>query len=111
VASGILEGAFRSVGYALGFLAAVAYFTYFEGGPSGAGFGKRAMQIRVVDLDTGGPIGYTRAAVRYLGRFVSAIVLYLGYLWMLWDPEKQCWHDKFARDLVVPVEAPYGYSP
>jgi hypothetical protein len=22
---------------------------------------------------------------------------------MLWDPERQCWHDKFAGDYVVPV--------
>ena len=39
----------------------------------------------------------------FLGRLVSAIVFYIGYLWMLWDKEKQCWHDKFAGDLVVPV--------
>ena len=28
---------------------------------------------------------------------VSAVVLLLGYLWMLWDPEKQTWHDKVGR--------------
>ena len=24
---------------------------------------------------------------------------------MLWDREKQCWHDKFANDAVVPTSA------
>ena len=64
---------------------AMAYFTYFEGGPAGQGYGKRAMGICVVDVDTGGPIGYPRGLIRYIGRGVSAIVFYLGYLWMLWD--------------------------
>ena len=36
---------------------------------------------------------------------VVAIPLGLGYWWMLWDPEKQCWHDKFATDYVVPESA------
>ena len=31
--------------------------------------------------------------------------IFLGFFWMLWDKEKQCWHDKFASDVVVPVSA------
>ena len=102
---GLLENAMQETGYVLGLLLATAYFTYFEGGPAGQGYGKRAMGICVVDLDTGGPIGYPRGLIRYVGRGVSAIVFYLGYLWMLWDGERQCWHDKFARDVVVPVSS------
>ncbi len=101
--SGVLEALTPRTGYLFGFLVSAAYFTYFEGGPWGAGFGKRAMRIRVVDFESGGPIGYGRAFIRYVGRLVSAIPLYLGYFWMLWDREKQCWHDKFANDLVVPA--------
>lgn len=108
---GVLENALNQTGYLLGLLVAMAYFTYFEGGPSGQGYGKRAMGICVVDIDTGGPIGYGRGLIRYLGRGVSAIVFYIGYLSILWDREKQCWHDKFARDVVVPViPAARGYS-
>jgi uncharacterized RDD family membrane protein YckC len=29
-------------------------------------------------------------------------VFLLGYLWMLWDSEKQTWHDKAANAVVVP---------
>jgi uncharacterized RDD family membrane protein YckC len=79
------------------------YFTYFEGGPRGAGFGKRALGIRVIDAQTGSPIGYPRAFVRWISQIVSAVFIFLGYLWMLWDSEKQCWHDKFAGDVVVPA--------
>ena len=68
-------------------------------------------RIRVVDFETGGPIGYLRGFIRYIGRYVSAIVLLLGYLWMLWDREKQTWHDKFAGSVVVPLASyPIGTS-
>jgi uncharacterized RDD family membrane protein YckC len=98
----ILDALLKGVGYAIGILIAIAYFTYFEGGARGQTPGKRALGIRVIDFDSGGPIGYPRAFIRYIGRIVSAIVIYIGYLWMLWDREKQCWHDKFAGDVVVP---------
>jgi uncharacterized RDD family membrane protein YckC len=81
------------------------YFTYFEGGPRGQTVGKMALSIRVLDLKAGGPIGYGRAFVRQLVRIVSGLVIALGYLWMLWDREKQTWHDKAAGSVVVPVDA------
>lgn len=101
----VLFAALRGPGYAIGLLLSIAYFVYFEGGPTGQTIGKRALGIRVIGFDTGGPIGYGRAFIRWIGRYVSAIVIYIGYLWMLWDREKQCWHDKFANDVVVPVSA------
>ena len=33
--------------------------------------------------------------------FISNIALGLGYLWAAWDPQKQSWHDKLARTVVV----------
>jgi len=101
----ILVAALKGVGDAIGILIAIGYFVYFEGGPRGQTLGKRALGIRVIDFDNGGPIGYGRAFIRYIGRIVSGIVIYIGFLWMLWDKEKQCWHDKFANDVVVPEEA------
>jgi len=83
----------------------LAYYVYLEGSDLGQTLGKKVVGIRVVDIAGAGPIGYGRATVRYLGRFVSAIPLGLGYLWMLWDDQKQTWHDKFARSMVVPVSA------
>lgn len=81
-----------------------AYTTFFEGSPSGQTPGKRLLGIRVMDLSAGGSIGYGRALIRYLGKFVSGIAIGLGFLWMLWDKEKQTWHDMFANSVVVPVD-------
>jgi uncharacterized RDD family membrane protein YckC len=38
-------------------------------------------------------------------KIVSGIPFDLGYFWMLWDKEKQTWHDKVANDVVVPANA------
>ena len=86
-------------------LAALGYYIALEGSDAGQTFGKRVLGIRVVDLSGGGPIGYGRATVRYFGRILSAIPLLLGFLWMLWDDQKQTWHDKFANSIVVPESA------
>ena len=75
-----------------------------EGGPSGATVGKKALGIRVYDFARR-PIGYGRGFIRYFTRILSAIPFFLGYFWMIWDKEKQCWQDKFAGSVVVPVDA------
>jgi uncharacterized RDD family membrane protein YckC len=99
----ILRLALKEIGLFVSLVFAAAYYTYFEGGPRGAGFGKQAMGIRVIDAQTGAPIGYPRAFVRWISQILSGLVILLGYFWMLWDSEKQCWHDKFAGDVVVPT--------
>ncbi len=86
------------------FVAAVIYYGKMDGGPSGATVGKKALGIRVVDKYGGGPIGTARGVGRYFARILSALVCYLGYLWMLWDPEKQCWHDKLVNCYVVKAQ-------
>jgi uncharacterized RDD family membrane protein YckC len=94
-----------AIGSALNLLLGLAYYAYLEGSPSGQTVGKRAMNIRVIDFAAGGPIGPGRALLRYVGRILSAIPCGLGYFWMLWDKEKQTWHDKIATTVVVPTSA------
>jgi uncharacterized RDD family membrane protein YckC len=81
----------------------VTYFTLLDGGPNGQTIGRMALAIRVVDVDTGEGIGYNRGLVRTMGRIPSELVLFLGYLWMLWDGDRQGWHDKLAGSFVMPV--------
>jgi uncharacterized RDD family membrane protein YckC len=104
IASGILNAILgNGAGTGLGFVVSAVYFTAFIGAQRGQTLGQMALGIRVLCLDDGASIGYGRALVRWLVSIVSAIVLLLGYFWMLWDKEKQCWHDKAANDVVVPV--------
>jgi len=64
--------------------------------------GKMAMGIKIVKAD-GSPVTFGTALVRYLGYWISALVLLLGFLWVLWDADRQGWHDKMAGTYVVRV--------
>ena len=80
-----------------------AYYGYFEGGPAGQTLGKLALGIRVVRKEPDfGPLGWGTALLRNLYRIVSGVACFIGYLWMLWDPEKMTWHDKWSDTIVVP---------
>ena len=95
----------QALAYAIYLAYTIAYFTALEGSASGQTLGKRALGIRVIDFRTGGSIGPARAALRYVARILSALPFGLGYFWMLWDREKQTWHDKLSTNVVVPVDA------
>lgn len=85
-------------------VAAAIYFVVMEGGSSGQTVGKMALNVRLVDRESGEPgIGYGRALVRHLMRYVSSAPLELGYLWMLWDDRSQTWHDKVSGSQVRPL--------
>jgi uncharacterized RDD family membrane protein YckC len=71
-------------------------------GTTGQTIGKKAVGIATVDAATGQFIGTGRALGRALfGRFISGTVCGLGYLWAIWDPRRQTWHDKVANSVVV----------
>ena len=91
--------------YFVGLVGALVYYAYFEGSPSGQTPGKKVMNIRVIDFRAGEPVGFGRGLIRAISKYVSSIPCALGYLWMLWDREKQTWHDKLATTVVVPESA------
>jgi uncharacterized RDD family membrane protein YckC len=111
---GVLLGAIGSMlggilgtgtgGGGLGFLLGAAYFTYMHASAAGQTIGQKILNIRVADVDNGGTLDYGRAFLRFLMSYVSGLALLIGYLWMLWDPQNQTWHDKVARSLVVKTQ-------
>jgi uncharacterized RDD family membrane protein YckC len=72
---------------------------YSTGGQT---IGKKILGIKVISKD-GLPLNWTQGITRSLGYTVSGIPFYLGYLWSIWDAEKQTWHDKIAGTYVVEV--------
>ena len=98
VVNSILRALLGYTGEGIGILISFGYFTYFHGA-TGQTPGDAVLGIRVLDIDDGTVIGYQRAFIRALVSIVSGVVILLGYLWMLWDPRKQTWHDKAAGSL------------
>jgi len=62
--------------------------------------GKAALGLRVVRTN-GQRMTVWRSIVRSLAYWVSALPLFLGFLWILVDDERQGWHDKIADTCVV----------
>ena len=62
--------------------------------------GKMLLGLRVVSLD-GSSLTFWQALRRFAGYFLSALVLYAGYWWVLFDNRRQGWHDKLAGTIVV----------
>lgn len=58
------------------------------------------MGLRVVSTD-GQPMTMGKAFIRYIGYIISAIVFYLGFIWIAIDKDKQGWHDKIANTYVI----------
>lgn len=70
-------------------------------GNGGQTAGMRILGIFIVRVD-GRPFTMKQAALRHLvGYPLSMASFFLGFLWMLWDPRQQGWHDKLAHTIVV----------
>ena len=67
----------------------------------GATPGKMAVSARIVDAASGGAPTLARLVTRYLAYLVSALPLFLGFVWIAIDRRRQGWHDKIARTMVV----------
>jgi uncharacterized RDD family membrane protein YckC len=79
---------------------ATLYNTLAEISPMQGSLGKKLCKLIVVDAD-GRRLGFLQALGRNLGKFVSELVLWVGYLVVLWDTHKQAWHDQWAKTYVI----------
>lgn len=84
-------------------LIAAMYFVMFWS-LTGRTIGKWIMGLRVVN-----PAGVSptvgKSVIRVFGYVVSALALWLGYLWVIVDDDRKAWHDHMANTSVV-----YDYS-
>ncbi len=76
------------------------YFALQEAGNSQATIGKKALRIKVTNMN-GGKLTFGQATGRHFAKWISTILLLFGYFMMLWDDKSQTLHDKLAGALVV----------
>jgi uncharacterized RDD family membrane protein YckC len=99
--SAALENLFKdtTLGGAILLLFGIAYFTLSW---TLVGFtpGKAILGLKV-QRQTGGKISFGRALLRFFGYWISALPVFLGFLWIIWDPKRQGWHDKIAGTNVL----------
>ena len=95
-----------------GLVIAVAY-DWLQHGLWGRTLGKRALGTMVVTASTRTKVGAGaaggRAAVYVLPALVpivGGLFALLNELWLLWDRQRQCLHDKAAQTVVIKVRGP-----
>lgn len=85
-------------------LISLAYVAYFVGVKTQTP-GHRAAGIRVVNVNTGAPIGPGRAMLRQFVLGLSGALCLIGYFSPFFDStRRQGWHDKSAQAVVIPAK-------
>lgn len=86
----------------LGITISLVYGVFFIG-YCGQTPGKMVVRVKVMRTD-GQELGYGRAFLReVIGKFLSGILLCIGYLMVAFDSQKQGLHDKIADTYVIKV--------
>jgi serine/threonine protein kinase len=84
----------------IGFIFGLLYFSLMESSSMGATLGKRAVGIKVIDLQ-GNSISLGKAMGRHLGRILSMLLVMIGFLMVGFTRHKQGLHDMMAGTLVI----------
>lgn len=96
--------ALAALGGLLVFVALLAvslgYFPWFWV-KGGATPGMRIFNLKVVRDRDGGPLGWSEAFLRLVGFWISSLVFYLGFAWILIDKRRRGWHDLIAGTVMV----------
>lgn len=74
---------------------------YLGGGPTGQTLGRRALRLRLQSAETAQPIGPVRAFLRDVAHVFDTASLFTGWLFPIWDAERQTFADKIMKTHVV----------
>jgi uncharacterized RDD family membrane protein YckC len=78
----------------------MAYFVVCETSSWQGTIGKHLLHLRVVN-ERYQTISTSQAMWRFTWKYLSALVLMLGFIWVIFDPRRQGWHDKLAHTFVI----------
>lgn len=76
------------------------YYSLFESSNKQATPGKMILGIVVVNL-SGEKVSFFQATIRYFGKYLSSLIIYIGFLMAAFTKRKQALHDVLARTLIV----------
>jgi uncharacterized RDD family membrane protein YckC len=85
-------------------LAFLLWNSGYRQGRTGQSLGKSALGTRLVRIDTEAPIGFGPAVWRQVAHLLDGLPLGLGYLWPLWDEQRQTFADKICSTQVVQAD-------
>jgi uncharacterized RDD family membrane protein YckC len=100
LASGIATVGTVGVGVVVSFVAPWIYEAFMLSSEWQATVGKRAMSIIVTGAD-GSRISFARATGRHFAKYLSGLLLLIGFIMAAFTAKKQALHDMIAETVVV----------
>ncbi len=79
----------------------IVYYVFTEGGQMRGTLGKSALGLVVTDEKGNSPISRGAAFGRLFYRGIGYLLLGIGWLMCVWDPEKKTLHDKMTKTKVM----------
>lgn len=95
-----IQASWEGLGNVVGIIFTWLYNALMESSSKQATLGKIFLGIKVTDL-SGNRIGFGKATGRHFGKFISSIILCIGYIMVAFTQKKQGLHDIMAGCLVV----------
>ena len=100
IVSGLNAGMDLAEEQSLFYILTIAYYIILPTTPLRATLGKLIMRLQIVNVQ-GNRISLLRSTGRYLASFVSTVILFAGFLLIIFHPEKRGLHDLMANTYVM----------
>jgi uncharacterized RDD family membrane protein YckC len=98
----IMGGSLWISGFLLGMLVMTGLNLYLM--TQSTTLGKYILDMKVIDRQTGKDLTFVRMLLREtIGKTASALILMIGFIWIIIDNENAGWHDKLFHSQVVDV--------
>lgn len=100
-------GTLRHLGLSIGMNVVLGFFYYpFFDSSALKGTPGKALMGMVVLTEQGDRISFRAAVIRYFMKYLSALVLYIGYFMQLFTQKRQTLHDMISEAVVVDRDSP-----
>jgi len=97
----ILDGIIIMIpGFFVPVIAQWLYWSLMQCSREQATVGQRALDIKVVDV-YGRKVDFGQATGRFFATFLSALILFIGYILFFFSDKNQCLHDSLSNTYVV----------
>jgi uncharacterized RDD family membrane protein YckC len=101
-AIGMIGAVIATIGsvFLISWAISIFYYAIMESSKAQGSVGKLAMGIKVTDMN-GERITFAKGLIRAIGKIISQMILFIGYIMAAFTEKKQGLHDMIASTLVV----------
>ena len=87
----------------------VGYHTFFTY-KKGRTLGKMVLGIKVMNINREPPTVKQILLREVLGKLLIFFTLFIGFIWIIWDPKRRGWHDYISGTYVTHTKRDYPYG-